>query len=433
MGEPGRVGIVYPRSNLDTVPSLVNMVELLAGAGYAVDLYTWLAADGSRPVFASPHVSVRPLGVEDKPAPASAAWRRALRRGGWVGRVVRRPLARGYHALRARALRRAPALSAGAGGRDAAPTSLVTGTVCVLGVDPDGLALAAELARPGGVALAYYSLELLPWADITTEADRRAKEREVELSRQAAFVVVQDAERAELLSRDNGLDPARIVCVPNAPLGPARRRPSRYWHERFGLRPDQRVALHAGSLGAWTGIDAIVDSVPSWPPGWVLVVHTRYHAADSEYVERLRARATPGRAFFSLQPVPRADYDRLVDGADAALAFYVRSPDSAFTGRNIETIGLSSGKIAYGLRAGVPPVVNRATSIAALLEREGGGVVVDDAGGLAAALARIDAERERLSRQACAFFDRHLDVASAFGRVLERLAMLPRPGLALVP
>jgi glycosyltransferase involved in cell wall biosynthesis len=181
------------------------------------------------------------------------------------------------------------------------------------------------------------------------------------------------------------------------------------------------VALHAGSLGEWTGIEAIVDSVPSWPEPWVLVIHTRYDAESSPYVERLRARADARRVLFSLKPVPRQEYDDLVDGADVGLAFYVASADSAFTQRNIQTIGLSSGKVAYALRAGLPVIVNAATSIAPTLVEAGCGLAVADASQLPTALDAVATDADGYAERACAFFEQQLDPRRAFGQVLSHL------------
>src|SRR5262249_5061177 len=208
------------------------------------------------------------------------------------GRKVRQPLAHGYHAVRSAATPRRPART---GPTDAECQE----TACFIGVDPDGLELAHQLAQGTTATLGYYSLELLLSSELVSDADRRTKQVERELSRQAAFVVVQDAARGQLLVDDNDLDERRLVLVPNAPLGPARRRPSAYWHRRFELPPEQRVLLHAGSLGAWTGIDQVVDSTPTWPSDWTLVVHTRYDAASSAYVRALQARADPGRVCWS--------------------------------------------------------------------------------------------------------------------------------------
>jgi hypothetical protein len=408
-----RVSIVYPRANLDTIPSLVNTADLLAQHGYAVDVLTYSNPATPPARFDSPNVRVRSLGVEGLTTPALGG---ALRRGGWLRRVARAPLARGYRVLGAGIARGSQAV---ARARTLVPRPGAARQLCVIGVDPDGLVLAHSLAR--GAPVAYYSLELLLSYELRTAADARLKADERRLSRQAAFVIVQDEQRGKLLADDNDIPWDRVVLVPNAPAGPARRKRSDYWHARLGLAPDQRVVLHAGSLGDWTGIEDILESVPHWPASWVLVVHTRYDAESSPYVERLRARATHGRVFFSLKPVSRQDYDELVDGADVGLAFYVPTGDSSFTQRNIQTIGLSSGKLAYYLRAGLPVVVNAAASVAPLLEGDGSGISVAGADDIPRALARVEAAYAQYSQGACAFFERHLDFGRGFAEVIRRI------------
>jgi glycosyltransferase involved in cell wall biosynthesis len=294
----------------------------------------------------------------------------------------------------------------------------------VIGVDPDGLALADSMAH--GAPLGYYSLELLLSYELSTPDDERLKAQERELSQRAAFVVIQDEDRGRLLAQDNDLPWERVVLVPNAPHGPARRRPTRVWHERFSLPPQARVVLHAGSLGDWTGIEAIVDSVADWPAEWVLVIHTRYDAESSDYVDDLRRRADPRRVWFSLRPVPRQEYDALIDAADVGVALYVATGASSFTGLNIQTIGLSSGKLAYYLRAGLPVIVNRAASVADVVESSACGVSVEDASGIGAALTQLDADYDRFSANARAYFDEQLDFRRAFVRVVERVDALAR-------
>jgi hypothetical protein len=182
--------------------------------------------------------------------------------------------------------------------------------------------------------------------------------------------------------------------------------------------------LHAGSLGDWTGIEELVEFARQWPDPWVLVVHTRYDAEFAPYVERLRALADPRNVFLSLKPVPRQDYDALIDGADVGLAFYIPDPGSAFTQRNLLTLGLSSGKLAYSLRAGLPVIVNRAASIAEEVDAHRMGVSVQDASGVGAALATITQAYEQFSRNALTFFEERLDFRCAFGEVLRRVDAL---------
>src|SRR5215472_18610501 len=408
-----RIGIFFPRAILDTVPSLVGAAELLAGRGHEVDIFTCSAA-GQPPVhFASDRIRVRSLGVEGLADQTTAGLRGVVRRAGWLPRAARAPLARGYAALGA-GLAHGSRLLASARTRTRGATFDF-----VIGVDADGLELAAAMG--GGAPMAYYSLELLLSEELTTPAERRLKEHERALSQRAMVTIVQDEARARLLAEDNDLDWQRVVLVPNAPLGPARRQRACFWHERFGLAQDQRVVLHAGSLGDWTGIGDLVASVPSWPEPWLLVVHTRYDGESSPYVERLRSRACE-RVLFSLKPVARQDYDTLIDSADVGLAFYVPSYDSAYTQRNVQTIGLSSGKLAYYLRAGLPVVVNSSASVAELVESSGCGLGVDDATGIAAALEALDADHDAHSALALAFFDRYLDPLPALRQVVARVA-----------
>jgi len=159
----------------------------------------------------------------------------------------------------------------------------------------------------------------------------------------------------------------------------------------------------------------------AWPAGWVLVIHTRYDAESSAYVDYLRKCAAATRVWFSLRPVPRQDYDPLIDGAEVGLAFYVSNAGSSFTQRNVQTIGLSSGQLAYYLRAGLPVMVNQAASIADVVDASGCGLSVADAQGIAPALKRIADEYAAFSTSAARFFDERLDFRRAFSDVLRRV------------
>jgi glycosyltransferase involved in cell wall biosynthesis len=414
-----RIGIVYPRANLDTVPSLIGAAEAFAEAGYDVDLFTYSQAGQPAPHFGSSRIRLRSLGTQGLAEISTASLRGVVKRAAWLPGAARAPLVRGYQALGA-GLARGSRIAARARSVVAEPAEPYT---CVIGVDPDGLALAHTLAR--GVPIGYYSLELLLSYEVSTAADRQLKAEECELSRRAAFVVVQDEGRGRLLADDNNLAWDRVALVPNAPPGPARRQPSRYWHDRFADLPaEARVVVHSGSLGDWTGIDSIVESAADWPEPWVLVVHTRYDAESSAYVDALRRSADSRRVRFSVKPVPRQDYDALIDGADVGLAFYVPVGGSSFTQSNVQTIGLSSGKLAYYLRAGLPVIVNRAASIASLVESGGCGIAVDNASSIAPALDRIARGHAGFSSAACAFFEQHLDFRRAFGDVVRRVDAL---------
>lgn len=384
-----RVGLVYPFRNLDSVPSLCNAAEMLAGAGYHVDIFTRVGPDFVPPSFDHEAIEI----LLSRPRHERAGLHRYI------------PVQLHHAFCVWNRHRQIPYR-------------------CFIGVDPRGLAHADYLSRLVRVPLVYFSLELLFADEARTEERRRLKGTEVALSRRAAFVIVQDRERARLLEEHNGVAPDKCVLVPNSPIGPGRRKPSGYWHRRFGLAPDTRVVLHAGSLWDFTCIREIISSARSWPENYVLVVHTRSDAALTGELRRIKGCIHGGRVFVSPKAVARQEYDALVDGGDIGIAFYIPTYDSTLTGRNLERIGLSSGKTAYYLRSGLPVIVNEGTSVSRLVQAEGCGVCVGGAYEIGSAIAEVAGRYEDMSHRACKAFATHLDFARAFGVVLDRLESL---------
>ncbi|HNB52246.1 MAG TPA: hypothetical protein PK530_09905, partial [Anaerolineales bacterium] len=290
-----------------------------------------------------------------------------------------------------------------------------------IGVDPQGLIQAERLARFNRAPLIYYSLELLLNEEVGEGVYKSIKEKEIRLSRQAAFIIIQDEDRAGLLAKDNALPIEKFVYVPNSPLGPARRQKNSYWHQKFGLAPETKIVLHAGSIGEWTGIDGIVESVRDWPENYVLVIHTRFSTGTNGTIQRLQQRALPGKVFFSLDPVSRQNYDQIMDGADIGLAFYQSVAGNVYFQQNIRTIGLSSGKAAYSMRAGLPLIFSRGIGLPELIEKCRAGVVVEDMSKIGVAISQIDHAYQEYSAAAIKLFNSYLNFTIAFQGVLERL------------
>ncbi|MEW5801270.1 MAG: glycosyltransferase [bacterium] len=377
-----RIAIVYPWGNLDTVPSLCNAAELLANTGYEVEIFTYL-----NPRFIGPSFSHKSIMIVT-PRPR---WERQ-----GIHRLIPArwsyPLQIWQRHLRCRYR-------------------------CFIGVDPEGLVQAGWLSRWITVPLVYYSLELLLSGEIALAEQSQLKRAEKRLSHRAAFIIIQDEERARLMAEDNDVPLDRFVLVPNTPQGPARRQYSGYWHKKLGLPERCRIVLHAGSIENWTGLKEIVDSVKEWPEDWVLVIHSRSYYQHSGFMEELRRQAPEGRVFFSLKPVSRQDYDALIHGADIGIAFYVPSEGSVYTQQNIRSVGLSSGKIAYYLRAGLPVIANDQTSIGTFINQEKCGLVIQSPDEIGEAIVTIVHDYDSYSKRSLQAFDRHLDFTHGFHRV----------------
>jgi glycosyltransferase involved in cell wall biosynthesis len=420
----GRVAIIYPWPNLDTVPSLCNAAQLLAQSGYPVDIFSSTSPDWKPPSFSDRKINL----IMSRSTTALQSLATSYKRHPWLQK----------HQALFDLLRSCHRIVKGWINGVSLLVSLAqiwqrhreTPYRCFIGVDPEGLIRAYSFAKFFRVPIVYYSLELLLTNEITTTREKKLKKREVALSHKVEFVIIQDQERARLLAEDNHIPLEKFILIPNAPMGPARRKSFRYWHQRFGLPSHTRIVLHAGSLERWTGVEEIVKSVKSWPENWVLVVHTRYNVQLSPDIdiEQLSQLGIPGRVFFSRKPVPRQEYDLLVDGADIGIAFYVATAGSTYTMRNILTIGLASGKIGYYLRAGLPVIVNDKTSISELIRREKCGIAVEESLDIGNAIDQITQDYQEYSHRACRAFDRYFDFTRSFESVIKRIDSLNNRG-----
>jgi hypothetical protein len=301
-------------------------------------------------------------------------------------------------------------------------------------VDPWGLIEAEHLLKFAHIPMIYYSLELIFSDEINDQHYKIIKNKERELCKKIIFAIIQDHERASLLSNENNIPPEKIVLVPNAPLGPSRKIANRYWHQRFNLSPETKIVLHTGSLGEWTGLDMIIDSVKYWPENWVFIIHTRYTVKNfptddsNKYFLKI-IQENPllkGRVFISQNPVHSDEYDQLIDGADIGIALYFFDRRYELTGKNLETVGLSSGKIAYYLKAGLPVITNLQSGIGTLLFENKCGIIINSSQDIGQAIMDISNQYMEYSNNAQILFDSRLNVEHAFHQVLVRLDAINR-------
>ena len=399
MKRHGRIAVVYPRGSLDSEPSTNNTVVRLAEHGYEVDIYTPLSSNYVYPRFANQRVSITPVYVPH--AGQKSRWRALVSEVAWLLRL------RIWQAhLLSRHLR--------------------SPYVCAIGVDPHGLIAAQVITQGLKIPLAYYSLELLLSYELVTKEQEELKAQEAALSRQAAFVVTQDQKRAELLIRDNGLDPCRVICVPNAPLGQPKRQRSDYLRQKLNIPADKTVLLYPGAILAWACLHQLMQSTHAWPEDWVLVVHTQSKsgAVNQDYLEALRYLLKPGSVVFSSEPVPREEYTQLVQSADVGVAFYQAVPGPGLTEDSRRYVGLASGKLAYFLQAGIPVIVNDNPSLGPLIRKYGCGEVADDPSVTIGAIRRVLANYEACSLNALACFEKEFDFAGRFEQVLAAFEAL---------
>ncbi len=272
----------------------------------------------------------------------------------------------------------------------------------VIAVDPPGLRLAQRLARMGGLprCTGFFSFEIFFRDELTNRRQLRHKAQEIGASQPLEFCLVQDRQRQALLCEENkpGAD-CRFFRIPVAP--------SRRGAPRAGdsgrARSDKVV--FSGTLAAWGGVHDVLDAMEKdWNPAFAVEFHSRFQMAEGDAVKRrirtLRQAGTPV-SIHDCPFVDQDDYHGYLAGFGIGLCFYLpQRSGSLYEGKNIEHIGLASGKFATYMMLGIPTVTTRGPVFAQLNERYGFGQVIDGIAELPLALARIRA-RHDAHRQGC--------------------------------
>lgn len=420
-----RVGIVHPGANIDSIPSIMNAVILLMKNGYKVNIFTGRDAKHITPQIK--HRDVKIIYTD------SDVYSSSIPTIAKLSRICRTKSERGIYRFILLSLNKINSaffliknsfipIYIGF-------SNYYKPYACFIGVDPWGLIKANNLVKSVDIPLVYYSLELLFSDEIKDLTYQKIKMKEQELCNKIEFAITQDAERATLLSIENNIPLDKIVLVPNAPLGLAQRNSNYYWHKRFNLSKRTKVVLYTGSLGDWTGLDKIIDSIQYWPEDWVFVIHTRYNIDEfSEEDEKLlplrRLEQDPSlknRIFISSNPVHSDEYRQLISGADIGIALYFQDHRSPLTQKNLETLGLSSGKIAYYLNAGLPVITNLSSGIGNLLSEYKCGIIIDNIKDIGRAVVVISDNYGEYSENAQNLFNDRFGVDYAFKQVITRL------------
>ena len=380
------VAIFHPEGNFPNNPNLSGIIRLLLQRGFAVHVYC-----PPHPVHRlfplHPRLRVYPV-----PAPP----------GSWDDlRGVLFPPGAQRRSMHFVALESLPRFS------------------LVLGVD-QGIVDAAWVARSQGIPHGLLSYELY-FAD---EVGPDFKQDEIEACRDAVFALSQDEVRAECLARENAIAPGRILTMPVA--GSGRRPGTRSFalHDALGLDRDTKIAVSIGSAEApWAGSGQLLDNVEKWPDDWALVLHHRYDSrAVRDMLAGLCGRAR-GKVHVSPFPsLPERELHRLLHACDVGLCFYTPTYTHPTQGKNLERLGMSSGKFTTYLQHGLPVLVNDQAEMGGQVCRENLGWRVRDIGEVHRVLASVDRPALDARRESCLdFFTRRCDFDVTVPPLLEAI------------
>ena len=360
-----KIMIVDPDGTIDVNPNLIGIVDILCDRGYGVDYYC-------NPSNEFTHVS----------------WHSSLR----------------FVFLNAK--------------------QVIDRYAMVIGIDRDGIIMAANFAAIMNVPYALISYEIA----FSSEIGSLNKKSERAACSSISFAVCQDRMRAWHLSRENHIPLEKIIDIPVAPRGVGKRTRSTALHQALSLPAGTKIALAIGGLGwAYTMVDELVESTRMWSKEWALVLN---YSHNPVHFSALKARHPCADKVF-LSPRSGAPYSELPNVlacADLGIALYKPIFDSnRFDGLNMQHIGMGSGKISTYLQHGVPVLVNEIGEMSDNVVKEGLGICVQGPEEIPSRLNDLDPQTiDTMSAAAIHFFANTLDLNLRGAPLIEAIEKLIR-------
>jgi hypothetical protein len=248
----------------------------------------------------------------------------------------------------------------------------------LLAVDPLGIITGGRLKKllRQKIHLSYLSFEIFFKNELTTIYYKKLKEKEIYYSNIIDSLLVQDEKRKELLLQENkiSLSDDKIILVPVSPMKFEIREKVDI-HEKFSISRNKKLAVYSGSTGEWCGTRAIIEAFDKgyWNNNYWLVFHTRNTISekDSFYSDLMRLN-NDVEIPFTLHSKPFNGFEELASfliGFDLALALYFPNKQNPYYGKNLEEIGLSSGKFSLYMMVGLLTIVTSCTIYEKLVKK----------------------------------------------------------------
>jgi len=263
----------------------------------------------------------------------------------------------------------------------------------VIGIESEGVFVASLLNLFKPYPLIYYSMELRLSGENDEDVEtswRVPKRLERWAHQRSQFTLIQDQERAAILSRENKVDLSKFLIVPAGMKGPQVTSPSSYLYKKLKIPEYCKIVLYAGNIAPWSLIYDVARTVHKWPQPWVLVVHG--FVSDPEYASQITGFGSNGRVFLSTELLSNEAMDNMVRSAHVGLALYKA------VGTNFRLTASASSKTAQYLKCRLPVIVSGFESTRKVIEAYGCGICVENPSEVPQAVHQLENDYETYAR-----------------------------------
>ena len=370
-----KILIIHPEGNINSNPNLYSIVEILSGEGYFIDIYSPKRSNLDQTLT----IKNARLLVEDYSDFDS------------LEDVIKQKYSLDYK--------------------------------LIIGIDV-GIIEAALLASLIGVSYGLISYEIF----FASEIRANVKQMEIDACKNISFAVVQDEIRGALLCQENSILPEKLIYIPVSGCGYKPYKKKKLWHDHFQISSEKKIALLIGSIDTWTMVDELIHAAKNINDEWQIVIHSKYGATSFDDAMLNKIKNIKNIHISDICYRSIGDMENALHSADLGVAFYKTIENSIYNGKNMQFIGMSSGKVSTYLQHGLPVLISNYEPMATLLtEYEIGYFVQSD---IANAFNSIDLFKIK-ENNIKIFFEKYLDLSHTIKPLLSviKSALFKEPNI----
>lgn len=290
-------------------------------------------------------------------------------------------------------------------------------------IDPLGMVIAGRIQKLIKLKLIYFSFEIFFEEEFYLPEKKILKQKERKYSGKVDTVVVQDTVREDLLRRENNFNgKTKFIHIP---VSGKKYEPA---ENKFDIRrelkipEDKMLVIYSGTVQPWSGITEIIDLFINKPDcKFWLLVHSHQVSRNEDFEHKLKT-ALSGNSNVTYHNTPFSNYEEYINflsQCDIGIATYFPNDYDFFAGKNLQEIGLASGKFSSYMMLGKPTITTAISLYPELNLKYNFGEVIKGAGEIPDALEKIKKEYINKSNGCRTLFEEVLDPADRIEKLID--------------
>ncbi|MEO6694998.1 MAG: hypothetical protein ABIY50_02260 [Ignavibacteria bacterium] len=294
----------------------------------------------------------------------------------------------------------------------------------IICVDPMGLVIAGRIKRLVNVKIIYASFEIFFEEEFHIIRKKILKKLERKYSKNVSLVIIQDDRREKLLREVN--DFSEGTKFMHIPVSPKQMDVLNTGYDIYGdlnIPKDKTIAVYSGTLQGWSGVNELTDLFESkWNDDMWLVLHSHHILEDKDELRIKIQQLEKLNCNITFHNKPFYDYNKYIEflsKCHIGIATYFPNTVDVFAGKNIEEIGLSSGKFSTYMMLGIPTVTTSNYIYKELNNKYQFGETINTMDELPAALININKNYHEKVNACKALFKNQLEPESRIGNLIN--------------